>query len=329
MDDQKIGEPSILSRGWNLGKKIMIAGAVITSAPVVLPPLMIFSAVGLAFAVPFGALFAGYACTDKIMSSLLPPPEFLHNVGEGTEDEEEIIDEGEDGQEMETVDYGEEPSSLRISDEERVSDGADGESEVAPPVVAQEDFLEIEELKDREEDAKEMETADSEKEPSVQMSNYASAADEERTSEDVDVESTVLLPAIAHEFAFEELKDRDDDEKEMETADSGKEPSVQMSNYASTADEERTSEDVDVESIMSPSAIVHEELYDEQKIWEQVVALRRIVGYRDALQTSYVEELKALYIFTGVEPPTSFKDPSSLVEVNDKLRFLKSVIGVK
>ncbi|KAK1293670.1 hypothetical protein QJS10_CPB17g02255 [Acorus calamus] len=209
MGDQKIGEPSILSRGWNLGKKIMIAGAAITSAPVVLPPLMIFSAVGLAFAVPFGALFAGYACTDKIMSSLLPPPEFLHNVGEGTEYEEELIDEGEDGQEMETVDYGEEPSFLRISDEERVSDGADVESEVTPPVVAQ------------------------------------------------------------------------------------------------------------------------EELYDEQKIWEQVVALRRIVGYRDVLQTSYVEELNALYIFTGVEPPSSFKDPSSLVEVNDKLRFLKSVVGVK
>ncbi|KAK1269172.1 hypothetical protein QJS04_geneDACA006264 [Acorus gramineus] len=328
MEDQKIGEPSILSRGWNLGKRIMIAGAAITFAPVVLPPLMIFSAVGLAFAVPFGALFAGYACTDKIMSSLLPPPQFLHNVGEGTEDEEGLIDEEENGKEMETVDFGEEPSSLRNSDEERVSDGADEESEVAPPVVAHEDFLEIEELKDREEDAKEMETADSEKEPSVQMSDYASAADEERTFEDVDVESTVLLLAIAHEFAFEELKDRDEDEKEMETADSRKEPSVQMSNYALVADE-RTSEDVDVESTMSPPAIAHEELYDEQKIWEQVEALRRIVGYGDALQTSYVEELKALYIFTGVEPPTSFKDPSSLVEVNDKLRFLKSVIGVK
>lgn len=57
--------------------------------------------------------------------------------------------------------------------------------------------------------------------------------------------------------------------------------------------------------------------------------MRVIVGYKGARSTSFIEELKALYIFTGVELPASFMDTSDLVEVNDKLRFLMSVVGVK
>ncbi|MQL92942.1 hypothetical protein Taro_025579 [Colocasia esculenta] len=58
--------------GWK--RNIAIAGAAISSAPVVLPPLLILSAVGLAFSVPFGVFFAGYSCNNKIMRSLLPLP---------------------------------------------------------------------------------------------------------------------------------------------------------------------------------------------------------------------------------------------------------------
>ncbi|GFS30155.1 hypothetical protein Acr_00g0010480 [Actinidia rufa] len=68
---------------------------------------------------------------------------------------------------------------------------------------------------------------------------------------------------------------------------------------------------------------------NEEKIREQVNALRTIVGYKVAPHEILVEELKALYIFTGVEPPASFKSPSDLVEVNDKLQFLMSIVGVK
>ncbi|XVF30391.1 hypothetical protein REPUB_Repub16aG0053100 [Reevesia pubescens] len=70
-------------------------------------------------------------------------------------------------------------------------------------------------------------------------------------------------------------------------------------------------------------------LYSEEKIWEQINALRTIVGYKAARQETCIEELKALYLFTGVEPPASLKDTSDLAEVNAKLRFLMSVIGVK
>jgi len=67
----------------------------------------------------------------------------------------------------------------------------------------------------------------------------------------------------------------------------------------------------------------------EEKIWEQLHAMRTVVGYKVAPQSSSAEELKALYIFTGVEPPASSKGPVDLTDINEKLHFLMSIIGVK
>lgn len=62
----------ICHRGWTLGKKIAIVGVAVSSAPIVLPPLVLFSALGFVLSVPFGLALAGYACTGKLMRSLLP-----------------------------------------------------------------------------------------------------------------------------------------------------------------------------------------------------------------------------------------------------------------
>ncbi|CBI17668.3 unnamed protein product, partial [Vitis vinifera] len=67
----------------------------------------------------------------------------------------------------------------------------------------------------------------------------------------------------------------------------------------------------------------------EEKIWERIDAMRAIVGYKAPSSRTCVEELKALYMFTGVEPPPSFKDPSDLMEVSSRLQFLMSIVGVK
>ncbi|OVA16205.1 hypothetical protein BVC80_605g4 [Macleaya cordata] len=72
-----------------------------------------------------------------------------------------------------------------------------------------------------------------------------------------------------------------------------------------------------------------EVLYSEEKIWEQIDAMRKIVGYKASIQATFIEELKALYVFTGVEPPLAFKDPTDLAEINGKLRLLMSIVGVK
>jgi hypothetical protein len=70
-------------------------------------------------------------------------------------------------------------------------------------------------------------------------------------------------------------------------------------------------------------------LYNEEKIWETIEAMRSIVGCKAMPQKTCIEEVKALYIFTGVEPPTSFKDPSDLAEVFERLQFLMAIVGVK
>lgn len=71
------------------------------------------------------------------------------------------------------------------------------------------------------------------------------------------------------------------------------------------------------------------EFFGEKKIWEKINAMRTIVGFTAASQPLLVDELKALYIFTGVEPQSTFRNPATLEEVNDKLQFLMSIVGIK
>ncbi|KAK9141105.1 hypothetical protein Scep_010786 [Stephania cephalantha] len=68
---------------------------------------------------------------------------------------------------------------------------------------------------------------------------------------------------------------------------------------------------------------------EEKKIWEQIDALRKILGYKIAPQVNSMEEVKALYVFTGVEPSSAFKGPSDLLTSLGKLHLLMSIVGVK
>ncbi|XWS65121.1 hypothetical protein CRYUN_Cryun05aG0063600 [Craigia yunnanensis] len=88
------------------------------------------------------------------------------------------------------------------------------------------------------------------------------------------------------------------------------------------------SDDIRISEENAIDTASNEALYSE-KIREQLNALRTIVGYKAARKETFLEELKALYLFTGIEPPASFKDTSDLAEVNAKLRYLKSIVGVK
>ncbi|XVF41577.1 hypothetical protein PTKIN_Ptkin01aG0290700 [Pterospermum kingtungense] len=88
------------------------------------------------------------------------------------------------------------------------------------------------------------------------------------------------------------------------------------------------SDDIRISAENTINTASNEALYGEE-IWEQINALRTIVGYKAAPQETCIEELEALYLFTGITPPASFKDISDLADVNSKLRFLKSVVGVK
>lgn len=74
------------------------------------------------------------------------------------------------------------------------------------------------------------------------------------------------------------------------------------------------------------------QVYSEEKIWEKMEELRKVVGYSVARSATYAEELKALYVFTGVvEPPQSSlmnQDSHDIANVCVRLRFLMSVIGI-
>ncbi|RLM87669.1 hypothetical protein C2845_PM04G23810 [Panicum miliaceum] len=69
--------------------------------------------------------------------------------------------------------------------------------------------------------------------------------------------------------------------------------------------------------------------YTEEQLREQLDTLITITGYRPATSSTLEAELAGLYIFVGVEPPVSSRDASDLTEINMKLQFLKSIIGVE
>ncbi|TVU25656.1 hypothetical protein EJB05_28160, partial [Eragrostis curvula] len=86
---------ALLRRGWDLSLKAAIAGAAVTAAPVVGPPIIILSIAGVALSVPFAAYLASLAATDRLMGALLPPapPQPYHTYGFGDEDaEQEFMD---------------------------------------------------------------------------------------------------------------------------------------------------------------------------------------------------------------------------------------------
>ncbi|KAL8051999.1 hypothetical protein ABFX02_06G183800 [Erythranthe guttata] len=103
-DEEKSRLRWLIDVGLSLGKKLVIAGFVVTSAPLILPPLVVVSSLGFAFSVPFGVVFASYAFTQKLMSKLLPSPPLPLPYG-GNDEEREEMEAVKNG--IEFVDYDE------------------------------------------------------------------------------------------------------------------------------------------------------------------------------------------------------------------------------
>ncbi|RDX83530.1 hypothetical protein CR513_35536, partial [Mucuna pruriens] len=98
---------------------------------------------------------------------------------------------------------------------------------------------------------------------------------------------------------------------------------------SSVEQESMLSEGSSGESTIS-SQEVFEVVFHEEKIWKEIDVIRKIVGYEGTKQASCAEELKALYIFTGVEPPTCLNENTSdPAEIKEKLHFLMSILGIK
>ncbi|KAJ1409306.1 hypothetical protein SESBI_22817 [Sesbania bispinosa] len=96
---------------------------------------------------------------------------------------------------------------------------------------------------------------------------------------------------------------------------------------SSVEQESKPSECSSDNNIICPT---EEVVFNEENIWKQIHVIRKIIGYEDTTKASCADELKALYIFTGVEPPTFLKENScDPAEINEKLQFLMSIVGIK
>ncbi|XP_010551107.1 PREDICTED: uncharacterized protein LOC104821804 [Tarenaya hassleriana] len=86
----------IWSNGMSLGKKFLTAGVVVSSAPFVVPPLVIVSMFAMISSVPYCLFLASYACTQKLMNALLPSPSYFGGNEEtvGIENDECGYEEG-------------------------------------------------------------------------------------------------------------------------------------------------------------------------------------------------------------------------------------------
>ncbi|XP_058000610.1 uncharacterized protein LOC131178769 [Hevea brasiliensis] len=148
--------------------------------------------------------------------------------------------------------------------------------------------------------------------------------------EEITISSNVDATEIADESAFNLFDDKNAADLQNSSVDYGTPEGSEQPGY-------KLKENADSLELTIPSrehALEHSGIFDqvpysEENIWKQIDAMRTILGYTAARHRTCIEEVKALYIFTGVEPPASFKDSSDLVEVGDRLRFLMSIVGVK
>ncbi|KAG7650610.1 hypothetical protein ISN45_At01g055500 [Arabidopsis thaliana x Arabidopsis arenosa] len=77
----------IWSKAVSVGKKVLTAGVVVSSAPLLVPSLFVASTLAFLSSVPFCLFLANYACTQKVMSTLLPDTEETGGVGKEDDDE--------------------------------------------------------------------------------------------------------------------------------------------------------------------------------------------------------------------------------------------------
>ena len=100
-----------------------VAGFVISSAPVVLLPLMVVSAIGLACSVPCGIFLASYVVTQKLMSKLLPIPSNIPEEKYGGEEARVEGDNVVENQEEELIRRAEmkPESDEKVNEEEKSS----------------------------------------------------------------------------------------------------------------------------------------------------------------------------------------------------------------
>ncbi|WZZ32413.1 hypothetical protein YC2023_015814 [Brassica napus] len=290
----------IWSKAVSVGKKVLTAGVVMSSAPLLFPPLVVACTIAFISSVPFCLFLANYACTQKVMRTLLPPNE---ETSSGIEKDEYSFEDVKLGHGVGMAEFdGAEPVLIQSEEDEE---------------MAKESTRMIEKIRD--EGISEKEVQDGEKSGNAKPEKVQ------------DQTAKQEAPKTGHEGELESTTTEASTGKEEET--SSNEPIDQgVSAPSGTGEEKRKNTTKKKKKTGRAEEWCDLQVYSEEKIWEKMEVLRKVVGYSVARSATYAEELKALYVFTGVvEPPQSSlmnQDSHDIANVCVRLRFLMSVIGI-
>ncbi|KAK7269078.1 hypothetical protein RIF29_21794 [Crotalaria pallida] len=337
MEKQEAEDEEWNNNNFTLGKKILVAGFRASSAPIVVPPLVVASAIGLAVSMPYAFLYATHACTQNLMSKLLPTTPTTH-INNNTIYDDDIVkhkeQQGNDTEyfktpfEVTTIAF-EECDDKEIGQEElqretkglleKIRDEVRGGEEYKEPKPLLDGSIIIEEGK-FDNDVPDFANQESQLHEYNEIMDSSDAdargiAEESKFDEKiVDLEVYSYSIDLHEESSNNVMIDRHTDHMEV---------------LVSTAENKfKPSECSSGEDIMCSS---HQIVFnDEESIWKQIHVICKIIGCEGATQATCVDELKALYIFTGVKPPTFLKENScDPAEINEKLHFLMSIVGIK
>ncbi|CAL9224760.1 unnamed protein product [Arabidopsis halleri] len=282
----------IWRKGVRVGKKVLAACFLVFSAPFLVPALVVASTIALISSLPYCFFLASYVCTEKLMRKLLPA-----NAFSGRSDHKMMLLPNKIG-------HGDiyNEGIARVAISEPILVHIEEERTIA--IAYREDEDMTKELK----------------------SWLESIIDEGKNNQSLD--RGVLEQGFEEEDKYQSIVSRD---AESENVRARLEDLLGKKQVSGTIHEggelesttTKTSRGKDMDN--SSTAV----LYSEEQIWTKIEALRKVVGYNVARSTTYSEELKALYMFTGVKLPTSMLENQDIAKVSEGLSFLMSVIGIK
>ncbi|CAN8232671.1 unnamed protein product [Cochlearia groenlandica] len=295
----------IWSKSVSFGKKILTACIVITSAPFVVPPLAVATVIAMISSLPYCALLACYVCTEKLMRILLPSTNASFS---GRCDDDDHDDDNMMPLMTNKIGYG----------DDIYRDGIARVAMMRKPVLVYNE---------------------EEGSVAIERRNLRVINNED---EEIMIESKSLLESIRDEDIKNQSLDRgvltknglQEEENykvraRLEDVSRKKQESVTRHEGELESSTTKASKGKDTEKSSNEMKV----LYSEKQIWAKMEALREMFGYKLAKSTSYTEELKALYMFTGVKLPTSSmlseNENEDIAQVSESLCFLMSVIGIE
>eukprot|EP00252_Welwitschia_mirabilis_P013368 TRINITY_DN29445_c0_g1_i1.p1 TRINITY_DN29445_c0_g1~~TRINITY_DN29445_c0_g1_i1.p1 ORF type:complete len:335 (-),score=63.83 TRINITY_DN29445_c0_g1_i1:75-1079(-) len=329
---------------WKIGKKVTLWSLLVSSLSFLAPPLLIFSAIGLAFAMPLGCTYGSYVCLKKLLRvfhgnagshvfpsekadiSVKPHPTrgFLENpsitehvIAAPLKAEEafsvKVAEHSIEGKHLEESSKGDSQGLYAESPQDE-EDQFKVEERVRKPSFEGESIseeLDGSPSEQHERDSERISSEEKHQEQSPFVSEPSTSLPE--TATDVTAEPSIVPQQTENDVVAAEVVFEGDVSKAEEAAVSNG-----AGEYQDPIILESSSESYDVQDINS-----------EDKIWKEIHEVRKIVGYTEIPLLSYAEELKALYVFTGVQPSPFLEECPNILKARKKLELLKVLIGIK